>query len=57
MFFLLWKEAIILLSWYKGYLELIYRCLLDDIYTKLTCMRILYEEITCVYRKTHVTIV
>jgi len=57
MFFLLWKEAIILLSWYKGYLELIYRCLLDDIYIKLTCMKILYEKITCVYGKTHVTIV
>jgi len=26
-------------------------------YTELTCMRILYRDITCVYGKTHMTIV
>ena len=36
---------------YKGYLEIIYRCMLDDIYYKLTHMRILYGEITCIYGK------
>jgi hypothetical protein len=28
--------------------------LLDDMYTKMTHMKILYEEITYVYRKTHI---
>jgi hypothetical protein len=42
---------------YKKQLELICRCLLDDMYTKLTHMRISYEEITCVYIKTHMTVV
>ena len=41
---------------YERYLELIHRCLLDDMYTKLTHMRILYADIICVYRKAHVTI-
>jgi hypothetical protein len=31
--------------------------LLDDMFTKLTRIRILYEEITCVYGKAHVTVV
>ena len=35
------------------YLELIYRGLSDNMYTKLTCKRISYREITYVYRKTH----
>ena len=39
---------------YERYLKLIYRCLLDDMYTKLTRVRISYEEITCVYEKVHV---
>ena len=42
---------------YEGYLELIYKCLLDDLYTKLTCVRILYGDITCFYGKTHVMVV
>jgi len=41
---------------YKEYLELIYRWLSDDIHTKLTCIRISYGEITCVYRKVHMTV-
>ena len=41
---------------YEGYLKLIYRCLSHDMYTKLTRMRIQYEEITCVYGKAHVTV-
>jgi len=39
---------------YERYLELIYKCLSDDMYTKLTRVRIPYEEITCVCEKTHV---
>ena len=42
---------------YKRYLKLICKCLLDDMYTELTRMRISYKEITCVYEKTHVTVV
>jgi hypothetical protein len=38
---------------YKGYLELICRYLSDDMHTKLTRMRILYGEITYVYKKAH----
>jgi tRNA pseudouridine-54 N-methylase len=41
----------------EGYLELICRCLSDDIFTELTRMKISYEEIICVYGKTHVMIV
>ena len=41
---------------YEGYLELICKCLLDDIYTELTCMKISYEKIICVYRKTRVMV-
>ena len=42
---------------YEGYLELIYKCLLDDMYTELTRMRILYCDITCVYEKAHMMVV
>jgi hypothetical protein len=42
---------------YARYLELIYRCLLDDMYIELTCMRIIHEEITRIYGKTHVIVV
>jgi uncharacterized membrane protein len=42
---------------YKGYLELIYKCLSYDMCTELTHIRILYGEITCVYRKAHMIIV
>ena len=42
---------------YKGYLELICKCLSQDMYTKLTCMKITYGDITYVYEKTHVTVV
>jgi hypothetical protein len=35
----------------KGYMELIYRWLWNDMYIELICMRISYEEIICVYRK------
>jgi hypothetical protein len=41
---------------YKEYLELIYRWLSDDIHTELTCIRISYGEITCVYGKVHMTV-
>jgi hypothetical protein len=33
------------------YTELICRCLSNNIYTELACMRILYGEITYVYEK------
>ena len=36
---------------YEEYLELICRCLLDDMYTEVTCMNIPYAEITCIYEK------
>jgi len=42
---------------YKKYLELICKCLSQDMYTELICMKILYREITYVYEKAHVTIV
>ena len=42
---------------YDGYLELICKCLSDVMYTKLTCKKILYEEITYIYGKTLVIIV
>jgi hypothetical protein len=42
---------------YKGYLELICRCLSKDMHTKLTCIRISYGEITYVYGKAHMTVV
>ena len=42
---------------YEGYLELICRCLLDNMYTELTYMRISYEKIICIYGKTRVTVV
>ena len=42
---------------YKKYQKLIYRCLLDDMYTKLTRMINPYGEITCVYEKAHMTVV
>jgi hypothetical protein len=42
---------------YKGYLELIYRCLLNVMYSELTGKRISYEEITYVYEKAHVIVV
>jgi len=42
---------------YKGYLELICRCLSEDMYTELFHMRIPYREITYVFRKVHVTVV
>ena len=42
---------------YEGYLELIYKYLLDDIYTELTRMKILYGDITCVYEKAHIMVV
>jgi hypothetical protein len=42
---------------YDGYLELIYRCLSDDMLTELTRVRISYEEITYIYGKIHVIVV
>ena len=46
---------------HERYLELIYRYMLDDMYTKLTHMKISYVilrlKITCVYRKAHVIVV
>ena len=43
---------------YRAYIELICRHLLDVTYIKLIYMHeILYEEITCVYEKTHMTAV
>ena len=41
---------------YEGYLKLICRILSDDMYTKLTRLRIVYKEITCIYEKTHVIV-
>ena len=41
---------------YKGYLELICRCLLDEMYTELTRMKISYKEITYLYKKAHVMV-
>ena len=42
---------------YEGYLEIICRCMSDDMYSELTYMRILYGEITCIYGKAHMTVV
>jgi len=42
---------------YEGYLELICRFLLDNIYTELTRKRIPYGEITYVYEKALVKVV
>jgi len=42
---------------YEGYLELICRCLSDDMYTKLTHMKISYRVISCVYGKSHIKVV
>jgi len=39
---------------YEGYLKLIYRCLLYDMYIELNRMRIPYGKITYVYGKTHI---
>ena len=41
---------------YKGYLELICKCLSQNMYTELTCMRIPYGKITYIYGKTHLTV-
>jgi hypothetical protein len=41
---------------YEGYLELICRCLSDNMFTELSRMRTPYGEITCVYGKTHMTV-
>jgi hypothetical protein len=38
---------------YNGYNELICRCLLNNKYTKLAHMRIIYGEITHIHGKTH----
>jgi hypothetical protein len=38
---------------YNGYNELICRCLLNNKYTKLARMRIIYGEITHIHGKTH----
>ena len=43
--------------WYEGYLELTCSCLLDEMYTKLTCIRISYEVIICVYENSYVMVV
>ena len=42
---------------YEGCLELICRFLLDNMYTKLTPKRILYEEITYIYENPLVIVV
>jgi len=42
---------------YEGYLELICKCLSEDMYTKLTCIRILYGEIICIYGEAYMTVV
>ena len=42
---------------YERYLELIYKCLSNNLYTELTHKIIQYGEITYVYGKTHVTVV
>jgi hypothetical protein len=41
---------------FKGYLELICRCLSKDMHTELTYMRISYGEITYVYGKAHMIV-
>jgi hypothetical protein len=40
-----------------GYLELIYRCLLEDMYAEMTCKKISFEEIIYVYKNIHLIIV
>jgi hypothetical protein len=42
---------------YEGYLKLICRCLSDDMYIKLTHVRISYRVISCVYGKSHIKVV
>ena len=42
---------------YKRYLKLIYRCLLNKKYIKLTHMGISHGDITRIYRKTHMVVV
>jgi hypothetical protein len=41
---------------YEGYLELICMCLLDNMYTELTHVRIPYGEIICINGKTCMTV-
>jgi hypothetical protein len=38
---------------YERYLKLIYKCLLDDMYTELSRKKIQYGEIIYIYRKAH----
>ena len=42
---------------YEGYLKLICRCLSDNMYIKLTHVRISYRVISCVYGKSHIKVV
>ena len=42
---------------YEGYIEIICRCLCDDMYTELTRIRISYGEITCVNGKAYILVV
>jgi hypothetical protein len=41
---------------YKGYLELICKYLLNDIYNELTRKKNPYGEITYVYKKVHIIV-
>ena len=57
MLFSLLKEAVFLYKlMYKRCLELICRCLSDDMYIELINMRIPHRELTCVYGKAFVMI-
>ena len=42
---------------YERYLELIYKCFSNYMYTELTCMKIPYKKIIYVYEKAHMTVV
>ena len=42
---------------YEGNIEIICRCLCDDMYIELTRIRISYGEITCVNGKAYILIV
>ena len=57
LFFFLMEGSICSLKLkYDEYLEKICRYLLDDIYTNMTRVKILYGEIACIYIKAHVMV-
>ena len=41
----------------ERYLKRTCMCFLDNMHVELTCMRIPYNGITCVYKKTHMMVV